>query len=66
MSACVKSTIPEYLDEGPRPAIFNYGIGGLQSGEGRMMIDSVVWAQHINVQPRHQTEIVNEAHLGPV
>jgi len=32
---------------------------GLQSGEGRMMIDSVVWAQHINVtatQPRNVTE----------
>jgi len=30
---------------------------GLQSGEGCMMIDSVVWVQHINVtdrQPRRQ------------
>jgi len=24
-------------------------MAGLQSGEGRMMIDSVVWAQNINV-----------------
>jgi len=24
-------------------------MAGLQSGEGRMMIDSVVWAQYINV-----------------
>jgi len=30
-------------------------MAGIQSGEGRMMIDSVVWAQYINVtdtQPR--------------
>jgi len=27
---------------------------GLQSGEGRMMIDSVIWAQHINVTPTHR------------
>jgi len=24
-------------------------MAGLQSGEGRMMIDSVVWAQHVNM-----------------
>jgi len=28
-------------------------MAGLQSGEGRMMIDSVVWAQYINVTDRH-------------
>jgi len=31
--------------------IFSFGetrMAGLQSGEGRMMIDSVVWAQYIN------------------
>jgi len=29
-------------------------MAGLQSGEGRMMIDSVVWAQHINRQTHRQ------------
>jgi len=28
-------------------------MAGLQSGEGRMMIDSVVWAQYSNVTDRH-------------
>jgi len=28
-------------------------MAGLQSGEGRMMIDSVVWAQYINVTDSH-------------
>jgi len=28
-------------------------MAGLQSGEGRLMIDSVVWAQYINVTDRH-------------
>jgi len=39
-------------------------MSGLQSGEGRMTIDSVVWAQHINVtdrrthrQPRRDSNI---------
>jgi len=37
-------------------------MAGLQSGEGRMMIDSVVWAQYINVtnthtQPRRNSNI---------
>jgi len=38
-------------------------MAGLQSGEGRMMIDSVVWAQYINVtdtqiprQPRRRSK----------
>jgi len=34
-------------------------MAGLQSGEGRMMIDSVVWAQYINLtdrQPRRHSE----------
>jgi len=29
-------------------------MAGLQSGEGRMMIDSVIWAQYINVTDRQQ------------
>jgi len=44
-------------------------MAGLQSGEGRMMIDSVVWAQHINVtdtqthrQPRRHS---NSRHVRP-
>jgi len=28
-------------------------MAGLQSGEGRMMIDSVVWAQYINATNRY-------------
>jgi len=28
-------------------------MAGLQSGEGRIMIDSVVWAQYINVTDSH-------------
>jgi len=28
-------------------------MAGIQSGEGRTMIDSVVWAQYINVTNRH-------------
>jgi len=28
-------------------------MAGLQSGEGRMIIDSVVWAQYINVTDTH-------------
>jgi len=34
-------------------------MAGLQSGEGRMMIDSVVWAQYTNVtdtQPRRHNK----------
>jgi len=34
-------------------------MAGLQSGEGRMMIGSIVWAQYINVtdrQPRRHGE----------
>jgi len=30
-------------------------MAGLQSGEGRVIIDSVVWAQYINVTDRHTT-----------
>jgi len=38
--------------------MYEFGMGktrtaGLQSAEGRMMIDSVVWAQYINVTDRH-------------
>jgi len=33
-------------------------MAGLQSGKGRMMIDSVVWAQYINVTDRHVTVAV--------
>jgi len=36
-------------------------MAGLQSGEGRMMIDSVVWAQHINVTDRHTNSHVTTA-----
>jgi len=45
-------------------------MAGLQSGEGRMMIDSVVWAQYINMththtQPRHDSNSrPNALHLG--
>jgi len=28
-------------------------MAGLQSGKGRMMIDSVIWAQYINVTHTH-------------
>jgi len=31
-------------------------MAGLQFGEGRMMIDSVVWTQYINVQTHRQTD----------
>jgi len=34
-------------------------MSGLQSGEGRMMIDSVVWAQHINV-----TDTQTDSHVA--
>jgi len=42
---------------------------GLQSGEGRMVIDSVIWAQYINVtdtpQPRHDSNSrPNALHSG--
>jgi len=42
----------------PRTIGFIFGVGktrmaGLQSGEGRLMIDSVVWTQYINVTDRH-------------
>jgi len=40
---------------------------GLQSGEGRMMIDSVVWAQHINVtdtQTGKQTDRQTDRHIA--
>jgi len=39
-------------------------MAGLQSGEGRMMIDSVVWAQYINVtntQPRRHSKCRSNA-----
>jgi len=38
-------------------------MAGLQSGEGRMMIDSVVWAQHINVTDRH-TDRQTDSHVA--
>jgi len=38
-------------------------MAGLQSAEGRMMIDSVVWAQYINVTDRQTTRIITIA--GP-
>jgi len=28
-------------------------MAGLQSGEGRMMIDLIIWAQYVNVTDRH-------------
>jgi len=34
-------------------------MAGLQSGEGRMMIDSVVWAQYINV-----TDTQTDSHVA--
>jgi len=33
-------------------------MAGLQSGEGRMMIDSVAWAQYINVTDKHTDSYV--------
>jgi len=39
---------------------------GLQSGEGRMMIDSVVWAQHINVTDTHTDSHVAVANAVPM
>jgi len=39
-------------------------MAGLQSGKGYMMIDSVIWAQYINVtdrQPRHHSKCHSNA-----
>jgi len=38
---------------------------GLQSSEGRMMIDSVVWAQYINVTDRQTDSHVAVANVVP-
>jgi len=40
-------------------------MAGLQSREGRMMIDSVVWAQYINVTDRHTDSHVAIANAAP-
>jgi len=40
-------------------------MAGLQSGEGRMMIDSVVWAQYINVTDKHTDSHVTPANAAP-
>jgi len=40
-------------------------LAGLQSGEGRMMIGSVVWAQYINVTDRHTDSHVAIANAAP-
>jgi len=40
-------------------------MAGLQSGEGRMMIDSVVWAQYINVTDRQTDSHVAIANVAP-
>jgi len=40
-------------------------MAGLQSGEGRMMIDSVVWAQYVNVTDRHTDSHVAIANAAP-
>jgi len=40
-------------------------ITGLQSGEGRMMIDSVVWAQYINATDA-QTDTQTNSHVAIV
>jgi len=40
-------------------------MAGLQSGEGRVMIDSVVWAQYINVTDRHTDSHVAIANAAP-
>jgi len=37
----------------------------LQSGEGRMMIDSVIWAQHINVTDTQTDSHVAIANAAP-
>jgi len=39
-------------------------MAGLQSGEDRMMIDSVVWAQYINVTDRHTDSHVATANAA--
>jgi len=39
-------------------------MAGLQSGEGRMMIDSVVWPQYINVTDR-QTLTAAQTAMSP-
>jgi len=41
------------------------GMAGLQSGEGHTMIDSVVWAQYINVTDRHTDSHVATANAAP-
>jgi len=41
-------------------------MAGLQSGAGRMMIDSVIWAQHINVTDRHTDSHVAIANTAPM
>jgi len=40
-------------------------MAGLQSGEGRTMIDSVVWAQYINVTDAHTDSHVAIATAAP-
>jgi len=50
----------------PRAIRFIYGItgmAGLQSGVGRTMIESVVWAQHINVTDTH-TDTHTDSHVA--
>jgi len=40
-------------------------MAGLQSGEGRMMIDLVVWAQYINVTDTETDSHVATANAAP-
>jgi len=40
-------------------------MAGLQSGEGRMMIDSVVWTHYINVTDRHTDSHFAVANAAP-
>jgi len=40
-------------------------MAGLQSGEGRMMIDSVLWVQYINVTDTHTDSHVAIANAAP-
>jgi len=40
-------------------------MAGLQSGKGRTMIDSVVWAQYINVTDKHTDSHVAISNVVP-
>jgi len=56
--------------DAPRAIGFTFGTGKtrmteLQSGEGRTTIDSVVWAQYINVTDRHTDSHVAIANAAP-